>query len=192
MKKILHFKTVLLSLLCFLFLIIGQAQTLESKIDKLLQAEFKANEPGVSALVYKNGKVIYRKAFGNANMELNIPMTPENVFEIGSITKQFTAVSILMLMEQGKLNLEDEITKYIPDYPTHGKTITIHHLLTHTSGIKSYTDMKGFGEIVRNDMSPIELINFFKNEPIDFDPGEEYKYNNSGFFILGHIIEVVS
>jgi len=136
--------------------------------------------------------VLYRKAFGMANLELSVPMGVENVFEIGSITKQFTAVSILMLMEQGKLNLEDEITKYIPDYPTHGKKITIHHLLNHTSGIKSYTSMKSFIATAAIDKTPEELIDVFKNEPMDFDPGEKWLYNNSGYIILGHIIEEIS
>ena len=119
-------------------------------------------------------------------------MQPEHVFEIGSITKQFTAIAILMLEEQGKLKVEDEITKFIPDYPTNGKTITIHQLLNHTSGIKSYTAMQSFREKARVDLSPTELIDVFKNEPMDFDPGEQYRYNNSGYILLGHIIEVIT
>ncbi len=119
-------------------------------------------------------------------------MTSENVFQVGSITKQFTAVSILMLLEEGKISLEDEITKFIPDYPTKGKKITVHHLLTHTSGIKSYTGMQSFGEVMTIDKSPLKFIDFFKNEPMDFDPGEKYKYNNSGYFILGYIVEKAS
>lgn len=151
-----------------------------------------ANAPGVSILIAKNGQVIYKKAVGLANLELQIPLTTDNVFEIGSITKQFTSVSILMLEEQGKLQLQDEITKYIPDYPTLGKTITIHHLLNHTSGIKSYTNMESFKKNARKDMTPTELIDVFKNEPMGFDPGEKFLYNNSGYILLGHIIEVVS
>ncbi|SFZ92631.1 CubicO group peptidase, beta-lactamase class C family [Flaviramulus basaltis] len=184
-------KKLLFTSLFFFLITLVQAQNLESKIDQLLEAKYKPNEPGATALVYKNGKVIYRKAFGNSNLELDVPMKPENIFEIGSITKQFTSVSILMLVEQGKLNLDDEITKFIPDYPTHGKTITIHHLLTHTSGIKSYTSMN-LMKIARTDMSPTELIDYFKNEPMDFDPGESYRYNNSGYILLGYIIEKIS
>jgi len=187
MKKIKLFTIVL-----FCFLSIGYSQNLTSKIDALLETKFKNNGPGATALVTKSGKVIYRKALGKANLELDVPMVPENVFQIGSMTKQFTAVSILMLLEQGKLALEDDITKYIPDYPTHNKNITIHHLLTHTSGIKSYTSMRGLREIARKDLEPLELINFFKNEHMDFNPGEKYKYNNSGYIILGYIIEKIS
>jgi len=182
--KILSFFTVFL---CFMIKV--NSQTLESKIDQLLANEYKAYAPGATALVVKNGKVIYRKAFGLANIELNVPMIPENVFEVRSITKQFTAISILMLMEQGKLSLEDDITRFIPDYPTQGKRITIHHLLSHTSGIKNYIGIKGFASKVRTTMAPTELIDVFKNEPLDFDPGEQFKYNNSAYILLGYIIE---
>ncbi|MDR7128188.1 CubicO group peptidase (beta-lactamase class C family) [Algoriphagus sp. 4150] len=168
------------------------SQGLEARIDSLLETTFSPEGPGAVFLVAKAGKPIYRKAFGEANLELNVPMTPSNVFEIGSMTKQFTAIAILMLMEQGKLQLEDQITKFIPDYPTRGKNITIHHLLTHTSGIKSFTGMKSLRAIERQDLAPPELIDFFKNEPMDFDPGEAFKYNNSGYVILGYIIEILS
>jgi CubicO group peptidase (beta-lactamase class C family) len=185
-------KPLITIVLCFFSLLVLNAQSLETTIDQLLTTRYPASEPGVTALVAKNGKVVYRKAFGMANLELDIPMNPQHVFEIGSITKQFTSVAILMLMEQGKLSLQDEITVHIPDYPTQGKKITIHQLLNHTSGIKSYTEMESFRSLARTDMSPTELIDVFKNEPMDFDPGEEYRYNNSAYIILGHIIEVVS
>ncbi|HUH27502.1 serine hydrolase [Gelidibacter sp.] len=168
------------------------AQDFKTEVDAYLKSEYPANGPGVSFLVSKNGKTIYQEAFGMANLELNVSMTPNNVFEIGSMTKQFTAVSILILTEQGKLNLEDDITKYIPDYPTQGKKITIRHLLNHTSGIKSYTGMPNFKTRAKTDMSPKELIDVFKNEPMDFAPGDQYKYNNSGYVLLGYIIEIIS
>uniref|UniRef100_UPI004049A191 serine hydrolase n=2 Tax=Gelidibacter sp. TaxID=2018083 RepID=UPI004049A191 len=168
------------------------AQNLEQQVDEYLKSAYPANEPGVSFLIAKDGKTIYRKAFGMANLELNVPMTPDNVFEIGSITKQFTAIAILMLEEQGKLNVEDDITKFIPDYPTKGKKITIHQLLNHTSGIKSYTNMESFMALARKDMTPVELMDAFKNEPMEFEPGEQFNYNNSGYILLGYIIEVAS
>lgn len=176
----------------FLFSFNSYSQSLEQKIDDIIKTKYKPNEPGATVLITKNDEVIYRKAFGSANLELDVDMKPEYVFEIGSITKQFTAISILMLEEQGKLKLDDEITKYIPDYPTQGKTITIHHLLNHTSGIKSYTSMESFMKRARVDMTPTELIDVFKNETMDFDPGEKFLYNNSGYILLGHIIEVIS
>ena len=189
------FKTPLISSSLFFFLILSSSlfsQNLEQQIDAIASKNYPEDGPGISILVAKDGKEIYKKAFGKASLELDVPMTPENVFEIGSITKQFTAVAILMLEEQGKLKISDDITKYISDYPTNGKTITIHNLLNHTSGIKSYTSMASFQKMAAQDMTPTELIGKFKNEPMDFDPGEKYLYNNSGYILLGHIIEVVS
>ncbi len=174
------------------FISVGYSQTKQSKIDQLLNSKFNSKTTGATVLVTQKGKTIYRKAFGLSNLELNVKMKPENVFEIGSMTKQFTAVSILMLVEQGKISLQDGITKFIPDYPTHGQKITVHHLLNHTSGIKNYTSMNKLFKIARNDIDPLEFINFFKDEPVDFNPGEEYKYNNSGYVILGYIIEKTS
>ncbi|WP_264532317.1 serine hydrolase domain-containing protein [Flavobacterium sp. N502540] len=168
------------------------AQSLETKIDQLIASKFKPENPGAVFLSVKKGKVVYRKAFGMANLEMDVQMKPESVFEIGSMTKQFTAVAVLMLAEQGKLKLDDEITKFIPDYPTNGNKITLHHLLTHTSGIKDFTGMKAIKDIARRDLSPKELVDFFKNEPVDFKPGEQYKYCNSGYVLLGYIIEIVS
>lgn len=192
MKSLQKIRLLFFASLCIICFTHVQGQNMEKDIDAIISSMYTANEPGVSILVAKDGKSIYRKAFGKASLELDVPLKPENVFEIGSITKQFTAVAILMLEEQGKLKIDDEITKYIPDYPTNGKKITIHHLLNHTSGIKSYTGMQSFMKSARTDMTPKELIDVFKNEPMDFDPGEEFKYNNSGYILLGYIIEVIS
>jgi CubicO group peptidase (beta-lactamase class C family) len=161
-------------------------------MDILLQELYHENEPGAAVLVAKDGKVIFRKGYGMANVELQVPNEPHMVFRLGSITKQFTAVCILMLYEQGKLGLQDDITKYLPDYPTHGHTITIEHLLTHTSGIKSYTGMQDWTPVKRKDFTVEEMINFFKYQPMEFAPGEQWNYNNSGYFLLGAIIEKVS
>jgi len=168
------------------------AQNFESKVDSLLEEKYPHNEPGATFLISKNGKIVYKKAFGLSNLELNIPMHSENIFEIASMTKQFTAISILMLVEKGKLNLDDEITKFIPDYPTNGNRISVHHLLTHTSGIKDFTRVRGLNTISTKELTPLELINFFKNEPINFAPGEKFKYCNSGYVILGYIIEKIT
>jgi CubicO group peptidase (beta-lactamase class C family) len=173
------------------FSIVG-AQSLESKIDSLIHQTFKDKDgPGGVFLVAKNGKPIYQKAFGKANLELDVDMSVESVFQLGSMTKQFTAVAILILAEQGKLKLNDPISRYIPDYPS-GQNITIHHLLTHTSGIKDFTKMKSLPTIAQQDLSPKELVDFFKKEPVDFLPGEKFDYNNSGYALLGYIIELAS
>jgi CubicO group peptidase (beta-lactamase class C family) len=127
-----------------------------------------------------------------ADLELGVPVEPDMVFRLGSITKQFTAVSVLMLAEQGKLGLQDEITKFLPDYPTQGRKITVEHLLTHTSGIQSYTDMPEWLPLWRKDFTLKELIDLFKDKPMQFEPGERWVYNNSGYILLGAIIEKVS
>lgn len=194
MQKVNYSKS-LLFLVILLFLTsksIVIAQNFESKIDSLLQEKYQPDAPGATFLISKNGNIVYKKAFGLSNLELNLSMHTENVFEIASMTKQFTAVSILMLVEKGKMNLDDEITKFIPDYPTNGHKITVHHLLTHTSGIKDFTRVKGLNAISTKDLAPLELIDFFKSEPIDFVPGEKFKYCNSGYVILGYIIEKVT
>jgi len=168
------------------------AQNLKAEVDKIINENYPSEGPAISLLIAKNGQTIYRSASGKANLELGVDATADHVFELGSITKQFTAVAILMLEEQGKLNVNDEITKYIPDYPTQENTITIYQLLNHTSGIMSYTNMDSFMEDARIDRTPTEIIDVFKNEPMEFNAGEKFNYNNSGYILLGHIIEVVS
>jgi CubicO group peptidase (beta-lactamase class C family) len=183
--------------LVFASMLTAEAQTLTPKqitaeFDKLLSAQYKPGEPGCAALVAIKGQIVYKKAFGMANLELNVPMQPDMVFRIGSITKQFTAIAILQLMEQGKLSLQDEITKFIPDYPTQAYKITIEHLLTHTSGIKSLTNVPEFGKYIKEDLKPAEVLEKFKNQPMEFAPGTKFNYNNSGFFLLGYIIEKIT
>lgn len=166
---------------------------LAGKLDNYLTRIYAANEPGASVLVMQGDKVLLRKGYGLANMELDVSNKPETVFRLGSITKQFTAVSIMMLLEEKKITLDDEITKFLPDYPTRGTKITVRHLLTHTSGIKSMTSIPNFfNEYNRRDLTASEMIDIFKKEPMDFEPGEKYLYNNSGYYLLGVIIEKAS
>jgi CubicO group peptidase (beta-lactamase class C family) len=189
--KLIHILFFLCIITCF-SCILASAQNLETKIDSLIQMEFKDNNgPGGVFIVAKNGKAMYQKAFGKANLELDVNLTPENKFQIGSMTKQFTAIAVLMLQEQGKLDLQQPISTYVPDYPSGGK-ITLHHLLTHTSGIKDFTKMKSLGDIAQKNMTPKMVVDFFKNEPVDFEPGEKFDYNNSGYVLLGYVIEIVS
>jgi len=184
-------KFLLLSLVV-LSSFLSKAQDLSRKIDSLIQSEFKdINEPGGVFLISKKGKPVYEKAFGMANLELDAKLNTNSVFQIGSMTKQFTAIGILILEDQGKLKVSDPISKYIPSYPN-GDKITIHHLLTHTSGIKDFTKMKALQDIAQKEMTPEKMVDFFKNEPADFAPGEKFEYNNSGYVVLGYIIELVS
>ncbi len=136
--------------------------------------------------------MLLRKGYGLADLEQRIPIEPDMVFRIGSVTKQFTAAAILLLEEEGKLSVKDDLRKHLPDYPTSGRVITLEHLLSHTSGIRSYTDMEDFGKRSRDDMSVDELIALFQDEPLAFEPGEKYAYNNSGYVLLGAIIEAAS
>jgi CubicO group peptidase (beta-lactamase class C family) len=161
-------------------------------IDQLLNGTFKPGEPGASAIVTRKGQAVFRKAYGMADLELQVPIEPDMVFRLGSVTKQFTAVAILMLEEQGKLSIGDPITKFLPDYPAQGHTITVEHLLTHTSGIRSYTEMPEWLPQWRKDFTLNELIDFFKNQPMDFAPDEKWLYDNSGYILLGAIIEKAS
>lgn len=185
-------KQIIVSIAFLITFINAQAQKLDKQVDNILHKVYHdPSGPGGAFLVAQNGKVIYKKAFGKANLELNVPLTTDHVFQLGSITKQFTAISILMLEEMGKLSIDSPISDYIPDFPN-GKHITIHHLLTHTSGIKDFTKLKSINQIAEKDLSPAELVNSFKNEPADYPPGQRFEYNNSGYVILGYLIEILS
>jgi CubicO group peptidase (beta-lactamase class C family) len=162
-------------------------------IDALLQKAFAADRPGAAVIVVRDGRTLYRGARGMADLEMGVPLQPDMVFRLGSITKQFTAVAVLILAEEGKLSLRDPIEKHLPGYPAQGHVISIEHLLTHTSGIQSYTDMPGWmtGRIL-TPMSVDELVDGFKKEPMQFAPGTRWAYNNSAYVLLGAIIEKAS
>ena len=153
-----------------------------------------ADGPGVTALVMRDGEVVFRGAAGMANIELGVSMQPDHVMRIGSITKQFTAAAILLLQDRGKLDVSDEITKYLPDFSTQGESITVDQLLAHTSGIFSFTDIPGYwrGDLIRTDVSVAEMMELFADQPLQFLPGSQFSYSNSGYVLLGAIIERVS
>ncbi len=181
-----------------LFAVVGalaqEATPSASKFDEYLSAAAKQGFTG-SALVARDGKVIFSKGYGMANAEWDIPNTPQTKFRLGSITKQFTAASILLLQERGKLSVQDPICKYIAECPKAWEPVTIHHLLTHTSGIPSYTDVKSpeeFRQLSLMSVTPAGFVDSFKSKPLEFAVGEKYKYNNSGYFMLGYIVEKVS
>ena len=174
-----------------LFPFCALSQQYNRSIDSLLK-KYTQEGFGIASLVSENGKVEYRSAFGNADIELGVELSPKNKFQIGSITKQFTAVLILKLEEEGKLNLKDSIQKYIPEFPNKGNTITIEHLLTHTSGVPEYMDWEKFHDKWSLYYSPEDLINLIIDQPLDFQPGENFEYSNSGYLLLGQIIEQVT
>ena len=149
-------------------------EDLARQIETFLAGVYSDEEPGAAVIAVREGEVVFRGAFGVANLELGVPLEPEMVFRLGSITKQFTAAAILLLEEDGKLAVTDSINDYLPDYPTNGHTITIEHLLSHTSGIFSYTELPGYMETtVRQDMSVEELIEQFKDQPMQSPPGND-------------------
>lgn len=163
-----------------------------SYIDSIMNAYYKPNEPGAVILIAEEGNVLFRKAYGMANLELNIPQKAENNFAIASNTKQFTAVCILQLVQQGKINLQDNIKKYLPAYNTHGRHISVENLLTHTSGIVDYPSISTFNKEHIHHTTQEDIIQSFQNDSLQFEPGTEYNYCNSNYFLLGVMIEKVS
>ena len=176
--------------LCLAFA--GFAQDETSKLDTLITAYSKLNKFNGSALVAKNGMILLNKGYGYRNAESKTVNTEQSVFQLGSITKQFTAAVILKLQEENKLSTSDKLSKYFPDYPK-GDSITIQQLLTHTSGIYSYTSDPNFmaNEITKH-KSREEMMVLFKNKPLNFSPGTSWSYSNSGYSLLGYIIEDVT
>ena len=160
-------------------------------IDKYMQAQVKVNEFSGVVLVTAKDKVIYKKAFGYADREWKIPTTLDTKFEIGSLTKQFTAAAILQLAEQKKLNVDDKLSVWFPGYPK-GDSVTLHMLLNHTSGIADYTSLPNFYALHTLPLPKDSVMALFKNQPYKFSPGTNWSYSNSNYFLLGCIIEKVS
>ena len=147
---------------------------------------------GMSIAVVRGRDTLVMKGYGFADLELDVATPDRAVYEIGSVTKQFTAAAILQLRDQGKLDLGDDVTKHLPDYPTQGHRITVGRLLDHTSGIKGYTELPKFGTIMSRKLPKDSLVALFKDEKFDFAPGEGEVYNNSAYFLAGLIIEKLS
>ncbi len=148
--------------------------------------------PGLSIAIAYEGSPVETIALGYENLETQSLVRPDTVFQIGSITKQFTAVAILRLVESGKIALDAQLGSYLPEIQGPARSATVRQLLHHTSGIPSYTDMEKWKELMRRDMSPEEVTALFANEPLDFEPGTSFSYSNSGYFLLGRIIEQAS
>lgn len=166
---------------------------MQDQIDKIAQAEQKRlGIPGFSLVVLKNEKVLKIAGYGFANTEVKAPATPETVYQLASVTKQFTATAVLMLLDEGKLGLEDPLSKHLPELPTAWNPITVRQLLTHTSGIKSYTSVEGFEKQVRHDFTHKELLALVADAPLEFTPGSKWDYSNTGYYLLGLLIEKVS
>lgn len=161
-------------------------------IDSLFKSVYKEDKPGGSVLVLKNGDVFYRNALGLESIINGNKLSPENIFALGSLTKQFTAVCILLLEEQGKLSLSDDINEYLINFPTHGHKITVRHLLTHTSGYIDYFDVPEFWSVYQKEITVEEALDLVKDKPLQFAPGEGYKYSGVNYILLGLIIEKIT
>lgn len=170
----------------------AQSQTLANRIDSIVEDVRKARSiPGVSVAVVHGRDTIVLKGYGYANLENDVPATPQSVYQIASVSKQFTAVGILKLVERGKVSLDDRLTKYVPDHVTNGRPVTIHHLLTHTHGMQDYNRPETLDEWTRP-LTHTRFLELMKDQPFDFPLGERYLYRNTGFYFAGMIIEQMS
>ncbi|MAG57630.1 MAG: hypothetical protein CMJ83_15160 [Planctomycetes bacterium] len=170
------------------------AQDLEEQVDAVVQKNLKALRiPGLAIGVARGGKVLLAKGYGRADLENNVVVEADTVFRAGSITKQFTAALIMKLTEAGKLSLDDELHKHLPDFPKKKHRITLRQLLSHTAGVRSYTSLKEkWRKRSRLDLDHEDLLAVFKDEPLDFPPGTQWVYSNSGYYLLGMVIEKVT
>ena len=167
--------------------------TLQDQIDEIIENAINETQlVGASVGVMRQNEVIFTRGYGYADLNKKAEATEHTVYRIGSITKQFTALAIMILVEQDKVNLNDIMLDYLPNYPQRDHKVTIDQLLNHTSGIKSYTDIEKFWEISERDLSRQEIVDLFSSEPVEFFPGDNFQYNNSGYYLLGLIIENVS
>lgn len=167
----------------------SQAQTLQQKIDERLSVYQKKSEFNGVALVSKKGTILFEKTYGFRDAERKIPHDINDIFLVGSVTKQFTAAVIVKLQEEGKLSVTDRLSKFYPDYPN-GDKITIENLLTHTSGIYNFTDSAALmQQDPTQNITEEKMLSFFKDKPLQFEPGTKFQYNNSAYNLLGYIIQ---
>jgi CubicO group peptidase (beta-lactamase class C family) len=171
-----------------------RGQKMEAAVDEVFEDLTASGSPGCALGVYRNGQMIYAKGYGLANVEEGVPITPKSVFDIGSTSKQFTAASILLLEKQGKLSVNDDVRKYLPELPDYGNKITILNLLNHTSGLRDYLTLMELAGIptdsVTTDEDALALI--ARQRVLNFAPGSVWLYSNTGFFLLSTIVKRVS
>ena len=199
MKNILSTGLVVAIFLTWCDFAAGQAYTqteLTAKVDELFEEWDTGDSPGAAIGIFKDGRIIYARGYGVANMDYAIPITPQTVLRIGSISKQFVAMCIALLAERGKLTLHDDIRTYLPEMADYGEPVTINHLLHHTSGVHEYLDLvaligkpEGSGYVY----TPRDVLGLLsRQEELDFMPGERFSYSNSGYFLLAEIVSRVS
>ena len=178
--------------IAFVLVSICVAQDSVARMDEVVRSYVDAKQFMGSVLVARDGKGILSKGYGSANLEWDVPNSPSTKFRLGSITKQFTAACILLLEERGKLKVEDPVKKYMPDAPAAWDKVTIFHLLTHTSGIPSFTGFPDYHSTEATPTTPEQLVARFRDKPLEFQPGEKWNYSNSGYVLLGYLIEKIT
>ena len=171
-----------------------QGESQSDKVDKVFAQWNKPDSPGCGLAVIKDGQILYKRGYGMANLEHNIPMSPASIMDTGSVSKQFTAMAIALLAEQGKLSLDDDIRKYLPEIPKYESTITIRHLTHHTSGIRDYLTLMAIAGMRDDDYYVDgEVLNLLaRQKELNFKPGSEFLYSNSGYFLLSQIVKRAS
>ncbi|MBR07861.1 MAG: hypothetical protein CMP48_09240 [Rickettsiales bacterium] len=162
-------------------------------IEDFLKKEYAEDGPGAAVLITKDDQVVFKKAFGLADVQKKKPITTDMIFQIGSMTKQFTSTAVLQLVEQGKVSLDNPIQKYVPYFPEKEYPITIHHLLSQTSGIPEFFDIdEKEMHLLSQEHTPEQLIAYYQDLPLEFEPGSQFQYSNSNYPLLGVVIEQVS
>ena len=168
------------------------AQQITAKVDEYMNAAVRVDGFSGSILIARDGQPVVSKGYGMANVELDVPNSPQTVFRLGSVTKQFTAMAIMMLAERGKLNVNDPACKYLTDCPAAWQPITVKNLLTHTAGVPNYTGFPDFAKTAVLPTTNAAMIAQLRDKPLEFAVGEKYAYSNSGYYLLGAIIERAS
>jgi CubicO group peptidase (beta-lactamase class C family) len=163
-----------------------------TRLNEIIQSYVSDKQFMGTVLVARDHAVILDKAYGFANLEWSVQNTPTTKFRLGSITKQFTSACVFLLQERGKLKIDDPVKKYMPDAPAAWDKITIYHLLTHTSGIPSFTSFPDYHSTEATPVTPEQLVARFRDKPLEFQPGEKWNYSNSGYVLLGYLIEKIS
>lgn len=183
-----HRSSFLFALLVFLFCALpARADGVDDYVRDQMR---RRHVPGLALAVVRDGKLVKARGYGLASVELNVPVTPETVFEIGSVTKQLTAAAVMLLVEEGKLNLDDPVGKHLPGTPDAWRSVTVRHLLTHTSGLKNYTGLKGFELTER--LKREDFVRLVAAHPLAFAPGDAHAYGNTNYSLLGYVVEAAS
>ena len=171
------------------FVLAALAQDSSDAVDSYIHSEMSKRQiPGLALLVVRDGKIVKQQGYGFANVELQAPVKPETLFQSGSMGKQFTATAVMMLVEEGKISLDDPLTRYFPDAPASWNQVKVRHLLSHTGGFGDYPDKFDF----RKDYSENELLKIVQDIPLAFEPGSKWSYSNLGYLTLGVLIHKVT